>query len=108
MLTVSYVGFGNSVINYHLPYVKTRDYIRVKSIYRRMEDRLMDGEMEREKCYPGIIFTSDLEEVLNDEEIDLIVVSAPNRFHYDYARAIIEHGKNGLIEKPLAMSSEEA
>ena len=73
-----------------------------------MEDRLMDGEMEREKCYPGIIFTSDLEEVLNDEEIDLIVVSAPNRFHYDYARAIIEHGKNGLIEKPLAMSSEEA
>ena len=69
---------------------------------------MLPGEMDREQLYPGIVFTSELDDLLNDEEVDLIVVSAPNRFHYDYAKTIIEHGKNGLIEKPLALSSAEA
>ena len=39
MLVVAYIGFGNSVCRYHLPYVERRkDTIKVKYIYRRMED----------------------------------------------------------------------
>ena len=43
MLVVAYIGFGNSVCRYHLPYVERRkDTIKVKYIYRRMEDRVGD------------------------------------------------------------------
>lgn len=108
MLTVAYVGFGNSVVNYHLPYVKTRDYIRVKTIYRREEDRENQKEKDREKLYPGILFTTNFSDVLNDPEIDLIVVNTPNETHCSYAKQILNKGKNALIEKPLSMSSKEA
>lgn len=38
MLVVAYIGFGNSVCRYHLPYVERRkDTIKVKYIYRRVE-----------------------------------------------------------------------
>ena len=56
MLVVAYIGFGNSVCRYHLPYVERRkDIIKVKYIYRRKEDRV--GDEERETWYPNITFT---------------------------------------------------
>ncbi|HFC9376941.1 TPA: hypothetical protein ACNHUC_002666 [Enterococcus faecium] len=46
MLVIAYIGFGNSVCQYHLPYVEARkEKMKVKYIYRREEDR--KGDMER-------------------------------------------------------------
>ena len=107
MLVVAYIGFGNSVCRYHLPYVERRkDTIKVKYIYRRVEDGV--GDEERETWYPNITFTSDIDEVMNDEEVNLIVVNTPDQFHTYYTKMAIEHGKNCLCEKPFAKSVEEA
>lgn len=106
-LVVAYIGFGNSVCRYHLPYVARRpETVKVKYIYRREEDRV--GDTERESWYPDIIFTSDIEEVMNDPEVNLVVVNTPDRFHTSYTRQAMEHGKNVLCEKPFAMTADEA
>ena len=108
MLTVAYIGFGVSVKRYHLPYVRLReDRIKVKYIYRRKEDVEKEGT-EEEKYYPDITFTSDIDQVMNDEEVDLIVVNTPDQFHTRYSKMALEHGKNVLCEKPFALSSDEA
>ena len=108
MLIVAYIGFGKSVKRYHLPYVERRkDIVKVKYIYRRLEDIEKEGK-EAEKWYPGIQFTSDLDMVLKDEEVNLIVVNTPNQFHASYAMMALEHGKNVLCEKPFAQNVEEA
>ena len=107
MLVVAYIGFGNSVCRYHLPYVERRkDIIKVKYIYRRKEDRV--GDEERETWYPNITFTSDIEDVMNDSEVNLIVVNTPDAFHVSYTMQALEHGKNVLCEKPFAMTAKEA
>lgn len=107
MLTVAYIGFGNSVCRYHLPYVKRReDYIKVKYIYRREEDRV--GDEERETWYPDFIFTSDIEEVMKDPEVNLVVINTPDAFHVSYTMQALENGKHVLCEKPFAMTSKEA
>lgn len=107
MLTVAYIGFGNSVCRYHLPYVKKReDYIKVKYVYRREEDRI--GDTERESWYPDIIFTSDIDEVMKDKEVNLVVVNTPDAFHVSYTMMALENGKNVLCEKPFAMTAEDA
>lgn len=108
MLTVAYIGFGNSVIRYHLPFVKDRAHIKVKSVYRRQVDRDLPGEMEREACYPNIHFTSNLNEILKDPEINLVCVNTLNDTHVMYAKLILNAGKHALIEKPFAMTVEEA
>ena len=107
MLVVAYIGFGNSVCRYHLQYVERRpDTIKVKYIYRREEDR--KGDEERETWYPHITFTTDIDQVMNDEEVNLVVVNTPDAFHVSYTMMALEHGKNVLCEKPFAMTAKEA
>ena len=60
MLVVAYIGFGNSVCRYHLPYVERRkDTIKVKYIYRREEDRV--GDEERAVSYTHLLLVKQLQ-----------------------------------------------
>ena len=106
MLTVAYVGFGVSVREYHIPYVENREDIKVKYIFRREEDIAQCAEYE--PFYPELIFTTDFNDVLNDPEVNLVVVSAPDKFHAPYAKQILNAGKHALIEKPFATNSKDA
>ncbi|CAH1203646.1 Gfo/Idh/MocA family oxidoreductase [Paenibacillus sp. JJ-223] len=106
MMNIAMIGFGNAVVNYHLPYLAGREGIKVKTIFRREEDRV--GDMEREAYYPDIAFTSDLNAVLSDLDIELIVVATHVDSHFEYARLALEHGKHVLVEKPFASTSGEA
>lgn len=108
MLTVAYIGFGNSVIRYHLPFIKHQSNVKVKWIYRREEDRALAGEKERELLYPHLKFTTDLQEVLNDPEVNLVSINTHVDSHSFYAKAALNAGKHILVEKPFANSVEEA
>ncbi len=108
MLTIAYIGFGNSVIKYHLPYLKGRDHIRVKSVYRRMEDRISQIEQDREKLYPNIQFTTSLQDVLNDDDIECVVINTPDHTHTDYAKQVLNANKHVLVEKPFTLNAKEA
>lgn len=108
MLKIAYIGFGNSVCRYHLPYVARRkETMEVKYVFRRKEDREAEG-VEAESWYPKITFTSDIEDIMNDPEVNLVVVNTPDRFHVTYTMMALEHGKHVLCEKPFAMTSKEA
>ena len=106
MITVAYIGFGVSVREYHIPYVESREDVHIKYIYRREEDIAQFAEYE--PFYSDIKFTTDFSEVLADPEVDLVVVSAPDRFHVPYAKQILEAGKHVLVEKPFAPTAAEA
>lgn len=106
MITVAYIGFGVSVREYHIPYVENREDVRVKYVYRREED-IPDFEAY-EPFYPEITFTTDLDRVLTDPEVNLVVVNTPDRFHVPYALQILNAGKHVLVEKPFAPTAAEA
>lgn len=106
MLTVAYVGFGVSVREYHISYIENRNDIKIKYIFRRKEDIAQFAEYE--PFYPEIIFTTDFNDVLCDSEVNLVVVSAPDKFHIPYAYQILGAGKHALIEKPFAPTAIEA
>lgn len=106
MITVAYIGFGVSVREYHIPYVENRDDIKVKYVFRREED--IPQFAEYEPFYPKITFTTDLEQVLQDPEVNLVVVNTPDRFHVPYAKQILNADKHALVEKPFAPTAAEA
>jgi predicted dehydrogenase len=47
-------------------------------------------------------------ELVSDPGIDVVYVSTPHPLHREHALAAISAGKHVLIEKPIAMSAEEA
>jgi predicted dehydrogenase len=51
---------------------------------------------------------SNYEELLNNEEIELVYIAVPPKFHHQIALDAIKKGKHILCEKPLANSLDEA
>jgi len=47
-------------------------------------------------------------QLLEDDEVELVVVSTPNRLHAEYSRAALEAGKHVVCEKPFALTAAEA
>ncbi len=58
--------------------------------------------------YPGVRTTRDFGDVLADAEIDGVVLAPPAALHAEQARAALEAGKHVMVEKPLALRSDEA
>lgn len=102
MLTIGYIGNGKSTNRYHLPFVLQRKNIKVKTVYQR------NPKNEKWARIKGVNYTSNLDELLNDEEIQLIVVCTLHNSHYEYAKMVLEHGKNCLVEKPFMENLEQA
>ena len=102
MLTIAYIGNGKSTNRYHLPFsTKLPEKITVKTIYSP------SGRITWEKN-PGTTYTSDINDIYNDPEIQLVVVTTPSPLHFKLGKEALEHGKNVLIEKPFTETSDEA
>lgn len=102
MLTIAYLGNGKSTNRYHLPFsTKLGDKINVKTIF---------SPSGRQAWTPldGTHYTTDLDDILTDEEIQLVVITTPVKFHYEYAKKALNAGKNVLLEKPFTETSDEA
>lgn len=104
-LNIAYVGFGKSTNRYHIPYVKTRDNMTITRIVNRtLGKRPEQAELEG----TGTIFSTDINDIINDESIDLTVVVTPAFAHYDTVKQLLLGGKNVLCDKPLVETVEEA
>ena len=53
------------------------------------------------------VASTEYREVL-DQRLDICIVSSPNRFHYEHARAALQSGCHVMVEKPFTLDSAEA
>ncbi len=58
--------------------------------------------------HPTLRATTDIDELLADDELDAIVLATPVFTHHSLASAALRAGKHVFVEKPLAASSGEA
>jgi predicted dehydrogenase len=52
-------------------------------------------------------FTSKIEDLLEDPELDAVCIATPASTHYAIAKSSLKAGKHVLIEKPLTLHSKE-
>ena len=103
MLTIGFIGNGKSANRYHMPFILQRpDKIKVKKIYTRHHATDKWDEV------PGVVYTESLDDLLNDEDIQVVVISTPSAFHYDYAKKVLNANKHCVVEKPFADTYEQA
>ena len=58
--------------------------------------------------YPGVRLTPSFDELLNDTQVDALVVAAEPRNHHPLARQALQASRHVLVEKPLALSADDA
>ena len=58
--------------------------------------------------YPGTTLTDRLEDLLEDDALDAVVVATGAPSHHALGMRVLEAGKHAFIEKPLALTVEDA
>ena len=56
----------------------------------------------------NIIFTQNLNDILNDSEVEGVIIAIPTKKIFEVAKKCLEAGKNVLMEKPMTDSSQKA
>ena len=98
-IAIAGTGFGRSV---HLPALKESDKFFINSFYHHNKSK--KKEIEKDigiKCY------SDWNQLIMNKNIDGIIIATPPHVRYKLAKEALENNKNLLLEKPVALSSNE-
>jgi len=94
-------GYGKSAKNFHLPLLKLHRGFKLRSIYLPPSSTTRVDEK-------GVMVVRSLKELLKDDKVDIVIITSPNRFHFDQAKEALSSDKHVVIEKPVAVSSVEA
>jgi len=57
--------------------------------------------------YPKVEGYTDVKELLRRRDIDAIVLSTPASTHFELVRSTLETGRHVLVEKPMALTTEQ-
>ncbi len=104
LLNLALIGAGGFSVGMHLPNLKQlpNDY----SLYT-VVDRL--GHVAKATAEQfGVQYSStDYEQVLSDPKVDAILIATRHNLHAQMLLQALEAGKHVLVEKPLALTTEE-
>jgi predicted dehydrogenase len=104
-IRVAVVGYGLGGRSFHAPVIAATPGMRLASIVTGNEERQRMVRVE----HPAARIVATPDELFRDSgEINLVVISTPNRTHVPLALQAIDAGLAVVVDKPLAPSSAEA
>ena len=101
---VGLIGFGAAGQVFHAPIISSVPGLKLRKIFERKDENIA---IIKEK-YPQTIIVDNVDSVFTDENIDLVVIAAPNALHHQLAKKALESGKHVVVEKPFTVTSYEA
>jgi predicted dehydrogenase len=116
MVRVGIVGIGFMGMIHYLAYQKLKG-VKVTAICEKIPERLAGdwrsikgnfGPKGRKMDLSGIAKYSELEELLNDRNVDVVDVCLPPALHPQATVAALEAGKHVFCEKPIALTTADA
>lgn len=101
---VALAGASSFAQGMHLPnMVKLNDLFTLRSVMSRTGANARAVATQ----YGAAYCTSDYEEVLKDDEVDLVMVTTRHDLHGSMVLQALRAGKHVFVEKPLALKEEE-
>lgn len=103
-VTIGLIGYGLAGSVFHAPLIETTPGLRLAAIVTGNQERV---DLARRKHPHAHVFATP-EQLWDEGGIDCVVIATPNTSHAPLARAAISHGVAVVVDKPLAISSEQA
>ncbi len=98
------IGYGLSGRVFHAPFVDIVDGYELTSISTSREASI---RLVNER-YPETTVVADGNGIIDNEDIDLVIVTSPNTDHFRWAKKALEAGKHVVVEKPFTVTVDEA
>jgi phthalate 4,5-cis-dihydrodiol dehydrogenase len=103
VLGLGILGLGGAAVNM-LPAFRRSPRFEIKAV-ADLDEEILERFRADE---PGAETTTEIEELCANPAVDLIYIGTPNHLHSGHARMALEGGKHVLIEKPMAVTLEDA
>lgn len=101
-LRVALIGAGY-IAHYHARGLQTIPGVDITAVAARTIDSAKDFAVK----YNIKEATSDAWSLVENNDIDVVIISTPNKFHAPYAIEFLKNGKDVFLEKPMAMNAGE-
>lgn len=104
IINIALVGAGGFATGMHLPNIdKLSDKYKLHSVMNRTGYK---AKVVAEK-YKANYATTNYEDILNDKNVDLVLISTRHDSHAELTLQALNAGKHVFVEKPLATTQEE-
>jgi UDP-N-acetylglucosamine 3-dehydrogenase len=103
VITVAILGAGFMGRSHAANYKALGDRVRVKVVAARREEQAANVAQT-----VGAATTSDLDAAVGDPEVDAVDICLPTPVHRMWAERALAAGKHVFLEKPIALSAEDA
>jgi predicted dehydrogenase len=103
MSGVALIGFG-----YWGPNLARNLQNHAGARWRYLVELSPERAARAQQLYPQVQVVSDLDVVLNDPEVTAAIVATPAATHTPLTRRLLDAGKHVMVEKPLALTTEDA
>ena len=103
MVKVGIIGYG-----YWGPNLVRNFYAADNCVLHSLADLRANRLEAMKKTFPMVRTTTNVDEVIYNNEIDAVVIATPVFTHFLLAKKALEAGKHVLIEKPMTYSRAEA
>ncbi len=101
-LRIGMIGCGRIAQVAHLPAIAKSASVHLVGVSD--PSRTLSEGVARRYDVPGHLDTAHLLE----SDVEAVLIAVPDRFHLELTRAAFEAGKDVLVEKPAAVTSDEA
>ena len=98
------IGFGLSGRVFHAPFVDIVDGFELSKISTTNINSINIAQVR----YPSTTIVSDGQDIIDDNNIDLVIVTSPNTVHFSWAKAALLANKHVVVEKPFTVTFAEA
>ncbi len=102
-LNVGVIGSGGFARSTHIPNLKNLDYFNLRYVAAKSKTSVLSSK----KDFGFEYATTNYKEVIEDDKVDLVLITTRHNLHSKIAIEALEHKKHVFVEKPLGLTVEE-
>lgn len=104
IINVALIGAGGFATGMHLPNIaKLSNKYKLHAVMNRTGHKAKAVAEQYKANYA----TTNYEDILNDKDVDLVLISTRHDSHAELSLKALQAGKNVFVEKPLATTQED-
>ena len=104
VINVALIGAGNFAVGMHLPNIeKLSDKYKLYAVMNRTGHK---GKVVAQQ-YGANYVTTNYDDILNDENVDLIMITTRHDSHAELTLKALKAKKNVFVEKPLVVNQQQ-
>ncbi len=88
------IGYGFSAKTFHIPFIKALPELELTAISSSQQENVKAD-------WPDVSWYPNADELIDNSDAELVIITAPNDVHYSLAKRALENGKHVIVEKPF-------